>query len=134
MKSIQSQHEGFSLIELMVVIAIVGIIAMIALPSYNSSVEKSRRADGQAALVDLASKMEAYFYSEKTYTTDLAALGYTPPPQSPEGFYALSVLAPSVSCPITSCYVLQAAANDIQSNDGDLTLSSTGLKLPADKW
>ena len=120
----------------MIVVAILGIIAAIALPSYNNSVTKSRRTDGKSELVDLASKMEAHFYSNKTYTTDLQNLGYASASgvSTPEGHYTLGVNPASGACPITSCYVLQATAVGAQASDGDLTLDSLGRKLPADKW
>ena len=115
--------------------AIVGIIAGIALPSYNSSAQKGRRSDGQAALLDTASKMESYFYSNKTYTEDMTDLGYSADPSvSSEGYYNIEVVSATSTCPIDSCFQLKATAQGAQVNDGDLTLSSTGEKLPADKW
>jgi len=121
--------------EIMIVVAIVAIIAAIALPSYNDSVNKGRRSDGQASLLDTASKMESYFYTNKTYTDDMTNLGFSADPaDSSEGHYAIEVSSPTASCPITSCYELKATAVGAQVNDGDLTLSSTGVKLPADKW
>ena len=53
--------KGFTLIELMIAVAIVGILAGIAYPSYQDSVRKSRRADAQGALLGFANAMERYF-------------------------------------------------------------------------
>lgn len=129
-----SEH-GFTLIEMMIVVAIIGIIAAIALPSYNDSVAKGKRTDGQSALFDAASKMEAYFYTNKTYSADLTDIGYaSATPSSPEGFYTLGVNAATAGCPISSCYELQATAGAPQTSDGNLTLDSLGRKLPQDKW
>ncbi|MBX2858514.1 MAG: type IV pilin protein [Cellvibrionaceae bacterium] len=131
----QNTQRGFSLIELIIAVAIVAILAGIALPSFQSSAEKGRRSDGQAALLDAASKMESYFYTNKTYTTDMTALGFTADPaNSSEGYYALEVAAATSSCPISSCFKLQATAQGAQVNDGNLSLASSGEKLPADKW
>lgn len=54
-------QSGFSLIEVVIVIAIVGILASIAIPSYQSSIERSRRAQGQAYLLDIASRQERFY-------------------------------------------------------------------------
>ncbi len=69
--------NGFSLIEMLVVIAIIGIIMGIALPSYNNSVKKNNRAVAKAELLDLANKQEQYYLDNKTYTTALSNLGYS---------------------------------------------------------
>jgi len=73
MKQTQS---GFTLIELMITVAIVGILAAIALPSYQESVRKSRRADAKAALLGLANAMERQFTVSNSYC-DAAAVGQT---------------------------------------------------------
>ncbi len=132
----QSNNLGFSLVELLVALSILAIITAIALPAYNDSTMKGRRADAQSALVDAASKMEAYFYTNRTYTTDLTDLGYSSASgvDTPEGYYTLSVNAPTAACPIASCYELQATAGSAQADDGDLTLDSLGRRLPSDLW
>ncbi len=132
---IAQKHGGFTLIEVMVVVMILGILAFVAVSSYGTSSDKGRRGDGQSSLMNAASKMEAYFYTNKTYSTDMTDMGYdSNPATSPEGYYSISVNAPTAACPITSCYELQATALGVQIEDGDLTLESAGRKLPADKW
>jgi type IV pilus assembly protein PilE len=64
------------LIELMIVVAVIGLLAAIALPSYQNSVRKSRRADAKSALLDLASREERYFSINNQYTNDPTKLGY----------------------------------------------------------
>lgn len=63
----QSSEAGFSLIELMIVVVIVGILASVALPSYREHVQKTRRADGQKELVTWANALERYFSVNGTY-------------------------------------------------------------------
>jgi len=62
-----NKKTGFTLIELMIVIAIVAILAAIALPSYQDSVRKSRRTDAQSSLIEAASFMERFFTENNTY-------------------------------------------------------------------
>ena len=61
--------RGFSLMEIMIVLAIVAILSAIALPSYNASVQRSRRADAKNALLDLAAREEKYFAVNNSYTS-----------------------------------------------------------------
>lgn len=130
----QRLKKGFTIIEILIVVSIIGILASVAFPAYDESRKKGRRTDGKSALLDLASKMEAYFYTNKTYTVDLTQLGYAAVPSTPEQHYTLGVNPSSAACPITSCYELQATAVGVQTSDGNLTLDSLGRKLPADKW
>lgn len=80
---------GFTLIELMIVVAIVGILAAIALPSYNRYVRESRRIDGQSALHQLALAQEKYRSTNATYASTVGQLGVSA--NSPDGHYTLAI-------------------------------------------
>lgn len=67
---------GFSLMELMITVAIIAILARIAYPSYQQYVLKSHRADAKTALLDLAARQERFFTLQNTYTAVPASLGY----------------------------------------------------------
>lgn len=117
--------RGFTLIELMVVVAVIAILAAIALPSYNNYLRKGRRADAQAALTDIASRQQQYLMDARAYAPDLATLNYTLQ-DSVTNWYAvaIAVAGPPPSFTVTATPV----AGKDQTNDGSLELTSTGAK------
>ena len=120
------KYNGFTLIELMVVVAIIGVISAIAYPSYNSYMNKSRRADAKVGLQKLADKQERFYLQNNTYTSVFTSAGLNTSTTSEEGYYTFAVDSASVSG-----FSMTATAVGIQANDIDcatLTLSSTSLK------
>ncbi len=131
MSSIKRAH-GFTLIELMIVVAVISILAAIAYPSYVDSIRKSRRTDGQSALLDAAQKMEVFYARNATYTTVEADLDPPLSGVSPEGYYNFNIQGAIAACPITACYRLRATARSTGGQDQDrvshFRLWSTGRK------
>ncbi len=139
-KQEQKKTMGFTLVELMVVVAIVGIIAAIAYPNYLEQVRKARRADAKAALTEAAQKLEALYARNASYSNDLRDIGYpnqtwnNVPTNVPanERYYQIRVMAPTNNCAITNCYKLRARrrAGTDQVNDSVqlYELWSNGLK------
>lgn len=132
------KHRGFTLIELMIVVVIIGVIAAIAYPAYQDQVRKSRRSEAKSTLTDAAARMEKYYMDNKTYnTTDLTKLGYnTTPYMTTNGYYQVSVVAATTTA---TAYELQAVAQSKggQNQDSGCTtmkLDSQGRKLPAGCW
>lgn len=127
-----NKQTGFTLIELMIVVAIISILAAIAIPSYQSHIAKTRRADAQGALLQLANVMERYYTEQSPFTYVGASLGSAATDifanQSPgtgTAFYNLSISAVAVNS-----YTLTATPTNAQSSDscGTLTLTSAGVK------
>ncbi|MEA2120273.1 type IV pilin protein [Halovibrio sp. HP20-50] len=91
-RSLLNGQRGFTLIELMIVVVIIGIIAAIAYPSYTRYVERSRLTDGQSGLMQAASEMERCYTSNYSYEVDCLETG-----QSPEEVYPNITLTDSGS-------------------------------------
>ncbi|WP_431474728.1 type IV pilin protein [Marinobacter sp. KM021] len=128
-----AEERGFTLIELMIVVAIVGILAAIAYPSYQSSVEKSRRSDAQAALTAFSAAMERHYTDNGNSYLGAAASGADTgapdifPTQAPlDGstkFYDLTIGAAT-----RNTYTLVATPKGAQAGDGALRLFSNGVR------
>lgn len=91
-----SMRKGFSLIEVMTVLVILSTLLLIACPSYLNYLTQARRGDGQAALIDLANRMERHFAKHSTYKTATLATGdvntdLLPQRFSEEKWYILSI-------------------------------------------
>jgi type IV pilus assembly protein PilE len=120
-----NRQHGFTLIELMVAVAIVAILTAVAVPSYTNYVLKSRRPDAKQALLDFAAREERYYTLNNTYTSTAAALGYAALPLSlgSNGDYLLSVVTAT-----TTTYSVQAVPQGSQADDtcGTYTLDNFG--------
>jgi type IV pilus assembly protein PilE len=124
-----NKQRGFTLVELMIVVVIIGILAMVAIPAYNDSVTKGRRADAKSTLTSIAARQEQFFMDSKTYTSDMTNLNFAASPaQSVDGYYTVSVVTPTAGCPIITCYLLQAVPNNADTNCQTLTLNSVGAE------
>jgi type IV pilus assembly protein PilE len=124
--------RGFTLIELMIVVIIVGLLFGIALPSYQDYMLRSHRADAQGDLLDISAREERFLAQNNTYTTDIAgATGLNQGTAvSGGGFYNLTVAACGGGA-IANCYLVTATATGGQMNDTDcltITYSSTGIR------
>lgn len=127
-----NRASGFSLIELMIVVVIVGILLAISLPAYQGYVLRSHRADGHASLVDIAARQERFVAQNNTYTTEISAntgLGLTRT-TSRDGYFDMTVAA-CAGGTIATCYLITATAKGGQANDSDcltITYDSAGAK------
>ena len=117
--------RGFTLIEMMIVVAVIAVLAAIAFPSYNNYLRKARRADAQAALTDIASRQQQYLMDARAYAPDLATLNYTLQTSVSDWYaVAIAVAGPPPAFTVTATPV----AGKDQTNDGVLVLTSTGAK------
>ena len=111
-------QTGFTLIELMIVVAVISILAMIAYPSYQNQVERGRLAEGKAAITQAATRMERCYSTKGTYKNCISS-GI----DSESGYYRVSVTAvDNNTFTLTASRVKASGANQC----GNLTLTQTG--------
>jgi len=119
----RNTQAGFTLIELLVVMVVAAILMMVAVPTYQQSVMKSRRADGRVALNDVAQRLERCYTQFGAY--DAADCVIADPVVSREGFYEVTLVRDATT------YTLTAEPQGAQADDskcGDLGVDNTGLR------
>jgi type IV pilus assembly protein PilE len=144
--SARRAESGFSLIELMAAVAIVGILSAIAMSSYQAQTTKSRRTVARSTLLDIAGREEKLFSVTNAYTAVPATLGYVSFPFTVNGgYYTVTVQVPDPNQvpTIPTTYIVTATAAGAQSGDTQCTTlsvnnlgaqSSTGSALATTCW
>ena len=124
--------KGFTLIELMIVTAIIAIIAGVSIPAYNSYARKAKRSDAQQLMLDIANRQQQYLFNARQYTTSPAALNVTKEGWSCDAtdcdnnFYTVVTTVVNTATPPT--FTITATATGSQAVDGNLTLTSAGAR------
>jgi type IV pilus assembly protein PilE len=139
----KSAERGFTLIELMITVAIVAILATIAATSYTSQVQKSRRTDARSAVLDLAGREEKLFSTTNAYSQTPSDLGYNAWGIIGSGYYTVSVTVQAQPPATQPNYLITATVAGAQVADTQcqtLTVdqagnqNSTGTATPATCW
>ena len=122
--------RGFTLIELMIGVAVLALLTGIAISAYGYQVVKSRRADAKAALLDLAARQERFFTTNNTYTNVAANLGFAALPASVPGGTSTTTYTLSITAVSATSYAAQAVRTGPQATDncGDYTITDRGVQ------
>jgi type IV pilus assembly protein PilE len=125
--SMNTRAKGFTLIEMLIVVAIVAILAAIAYPAYQNYIMRTRRADGKELAMRIAATEERYFTNRNTYA-DLATLANSVNSTSEKGYYTADVEVGNAGQ--TYLLTLTPTPGTPQENDacGELTINNTGSK------
>ncbi|MFH1603931.1 MAG: type IV pilin protein [Pseudomonadota bacterium] len=133
------RSRGFTLIELMIVVAIIGILAAIAYPSYRNHIQKGHRASAQAFLMDAAQRQQQYFLDNRAYAPDLGTLFGTATndaavPSEVSQYYTTPTFSTVLGPP--PAFLITAAPKGAQAtnNEPTLTIDQAGTKTPATVW
>lgn len=135
--------RGFSLVELMVVVALIGVVVAIALPSYREYSRRANRAAAGAVLMEIVSRQEQYAAANRAYAEDaggvsaLVPLGITPPAEVSSN-YTFDVRVIPWTYGLVTMTGFEAKATPIagSAQDGDdvLKVNQFGLKTPVGRW
>ena len=120
--------RGFTLIELIIGITIVGILMAIAVPSYQNHLRKGRRAEAQAFLMQVSQRQQQYLLDARTYAfggNALTDLGLTPPTPVSDHY---QIVVTGASNPPQFTVTADPSASAVQSADGILSITQTGQK------
>jgi type IV pilus assembly protein PilE len=125
---------GFTLIEMMITVAIVAILAAVALPSYQQYIIRSNRSAAQAQMMDIANRQQQLLLANRSYaakgSTAWDNTGYALPNDVASRYdYDITVGAGTVPS-----YTITFTAKGPQLSDGDLTLDNNGVRTPPGKW
>jgi len=126
-----ARARGFTLIEVMITVAIVAILAGVALPSYREHVRKSRRAEAQAYLMALASRQQQFLLDRRSYATDVTTIGLMAPANVAASYDVVvaAVVGPPPTFRLTA--TPKASTDQIKERCGTLSIDNTGGKTAA---
>jgi prepilin-type N-terminal cleavage/methylation domain len=124
---------GFTLIELVITVAIIAILTTIAIPGYQQYLIRSNRVAAEAQMMEIANRQQLFMVSDRSYADKekLELSGYTLPAEVASKYDYEITLDSSKSLP---GFLITFIPQGSQSIDGELTLDSAGIKTPLEKW
>lgn len=119
----------------MITVVVVGVLAAIAYPSYMGQVRKSRRAEAQQVLMDLASRQQQYLLDTRSYGADTASIGGMVT-SSAQSFYTITWSVNNSSAPQSFTVTATPRSGTTQAQDscGAMTVNEAGVRTPSSCW
>ncbi len=127
------QHLGFSLIDVLITVAIVGILAAIAYPSYQSVMRKNNRAAAESYLADVAQRQQQYLLDQRSYASNVSTLG-VPTPATVTPYYTIAIAVAAGPPPSFSASAAPIGSQASDLSGQSLTITNTGAKGPSGAW
>jgi type IV pilus assembly protein PilE len=124
---------GYTLLEMLIAAAVIVILLMIALPSYQAQMRRSHRASAESHLMDIAARQQQYLFDNRSYAPDLATLNMTTPADV-AGSYTISIATASGPPPSFTLTATPTGSQTLDLGGAALTLSNTGAKTPVGAW
>ena len=136
MRAISARNRGFTLVELMITVAIMAIIAAIAVPSYSGYMTRARRSAAEQLVMQIASKEQQYIVDARSYTATIGTGGlnissqdgWTCAATCTNGSYTVSVTVDNTATPPTYSIAATPVTTGSQASDGTISYTSTGSK------
>ena len=126
-----TRTRGFTLIEVMITVAIVAILAAVALPSYREHVRKSRRAEAQAYLMAVASRQQQFLLDTRAYAPNLATVGLAAPANVAAAYDVVVVAVAGPPPTFTLTATPKASTDQVHERCGTLGIDQSGAKTAA---
>jgi len=127
------QHLGFSLIDVLITVAIVGILAAIAYPSYQSVMRKNNRAAAESYLANVAQRQQQYLLDQRSYAANVSTLG-VPTPATVTPYYTIAIAVAAGPPPSFSASAAPIGSQASDLSGQSLTITNTVAKGPSGAW
>jgi len=128
------KNHGFTLIELMIAVAVIGVIAAVAYPAYNEQIRKARRAETQTALMNISARQQQMLLDTRSYAVSVALLNVVLP-QTVARAYDITLTVGTATAPTFTATATPVSLS-AQASDacGILTIDQSGTKTPYNCW
>ncbi len=125
-------EQGFTMVELMITIAVIGILVAVGLPSYSNAIRKSNRSEAQSALMNIATRQQQMLVDTRKYVATVEELKVTVPAKASSN-YSVAITLGTGTAP---SFVVTATPLGAQTKDscGTISIDQNNTKLPANCW